>query len=64
MNKEYYAIENKNLAITLSYMLGEDFYTYDDTRKNREGKKLYSFRNTDRFKEIMKLVFDVKNNNK
>lgn len=62
MNKDYYIINNKNLAITLSYLLKQDYYTYDDTRQGREGKKLYSFKNTNEFKKVLTLINDIRNN--
>ena len=36
MNK-YYVMKNKNMAITISYILGRDFYVYDD-RNNKNIK--------------------------
>ncbi|NSB12101.1 hypothetical protein [Clostridium beijerinckii] len=61
MRKDYYIINNKNLAITISTLLNEDFYTFDDNREGREGKKCYSFKNTDRFREILSLVNNTRN---
>lgn len=61
VKREFYIVDNKNLAIAVSYMLGEDFFTFDDKREGREGKKCYSFKNTDRFREILTLIFDTRN---
>ena len=58
MEKQYYPIRNKNLAITISWLLGEDFLTFDD--KFNEGKKYYSFRNTEKFQEILTLVSEIR----
>jgi len=62
MNKDFYIINNKNLAITISTLLNEDFYVFDDKRKGHEDKKCYSFKNTNRFKEILTLVNSTRNN--
>lgn len=62
MNKDYYIINNKNLAICLSVLLNEDFYTFDDKRKGKEGKKCYSFKNTNRFRGILTLINKTRNN--
>jgi len=61
MNKNFYVINNKNLAICLSVLLSEDFYTFDDKREGHEGKKCYSFKNTNRFREILTLVNNTRN---
>lgn len=63
MDKEFYVINNKNLAICLSVLLNEDFYTFNDRRKGYEGKKCYSFKNTDKFKEILTMVNNTRKNN-
>lgn len=60
--KEFYIIRNKNLAITISYLLNENFYTFDDTRVGMEGKKIYSFKNSNKLKNILNMIFDIKNN--
>lgn len=62
MQKDFYVINNKNLAICLSTLLKEDFFTFDDKRQGHEGKKCYSFRNTDRFREILTLVNGIRSN--
>lgn len=60
MSKEgkYYVLKNKNLAITISYILGEDFYKFDDRFK--QGKKVYSFKNTKEFKEVLTKINELK----
>lgn len=62
MIRDFYIINNKNLAITISTLLGEDFYTFDDNREGRKGNKCYSFKNTDRFREILTLINNTRNN--
>ncbi|UYZ34177.1 hypothetical protein OD350_18200 [Clostridium beijerinckii] len=62
MEKEFYIINNKNLAITISTLLNEDFLTFDDKRKGKEGKKCYSFKNTEKFRKILTLVNNTRNN--
>lgn len=59
MNKDkYYIISNKALALAIAYTTGEKFYTYDD--KFNEGKKIYSFINSDKFKEAYQIINDLK----
>lgn len=52
MEKEYYIIHNKNIAIAISNLINEHFLTFDDVRK--EGKKVYSFKNTSKFRQALK----------
>lgn len=60
MNKKYIVIKNKNLAIALSYLTSQEFYTYDNVYDNT--KKVYSFENTELFNDAIKLVNDFKKN--
>lgn len=57
---KYYVVKNKNLAITISYLLNTPFYTYDDLYE--KGKKIYSFEDTVKFREILTLVMNTRNN--
>ncbi|WP_224033929.1 hypothetical protein [Clostridium gelidum] len=54
-------MESKNLAITVSYLLQEPFYIFDN--KFDSTKKVYSFKDNDKFRKILTLVRNVKNNN-
>lgn len=54
MNKDYYIIENKGLAIAISYLISEDFYTFND--KFCKDRKLYSFIKTDKFKKALDIL--------
>jgi len=58
MNKDYYILNNKALALAISYIIHEDYYTYDD--KFNEGKKVYSFKNTDNFKRVLTIVTNLR----
>lgn len=58
---KYYIMKNKNMAITISFLLGRSFYTFDD--RFNEGKKVYSFIDDDKFREILTLVSNVRNFN-
>lgn len=60
-NSEYKVVSSKNLAITISYLTSEDFFTYND--KFEQGKKCYSFKNTDKFKKALELSLGIRNNN-
>ena len=58
MEKDFYIIKNKSLAIAVSYAIGEDFYTYDD--RFNKGKKVYSFKNTEKFKKALDSIIDLR----
>lgn len=53
-----YIIENKNLALAISYIISEDFYTFDD--RYNEGKKIYSFLKTKKFEEVLTIMTNLK----
>lgn len=59
MKKKYYVMKNKNMAIAISFILGRDFYIFDD----RENKlvKCYSFLDDDKFREVLTLVSNKRN---
>lgn len=56
MNKKYYTTKFKNKAITISFLISEDFMTFDDKR----GGKIYSFKNTDKLQSMIKLIEKIK----
>jgi hypothetical protein len=56
--KEFYILTNKSLAIAVSYAIGKDYYTYDD--RYNEGKKVYSFRNTEEFQKALKTILNLR----
>lgn len=58
---KYYVMKNKNMAITISFLLGRSFYTFDD--RFNEGRKVYSFIDDDKFREILTLVSNLRNSN-
>lgn len=58
MDIKFKTIKNKNLAITLAYMTGQDFFTYDN--RYDDTKKVYSFENTPKFQQAYTLVMDFK----
>lgn len=60
MNIKYKTIKNKNLAITLAYMTGQEFLTYNNRYDNT--KKVYSFENTNRFQDAYTIVMNFKKN--
>ncbi|MBP1889786.1 hypothetical protein J2Z53_001369 [Clostridium moniliforme] len=59
--KKYYVLKNKNMAITISFLLNKPFYTFDD--RFNEGKKVYSFEDDDKFREILTLVSKIRTEN-
>lgn len=61
MNK-YYVMKNKNMAIAISYILGRDFYVYDD--RNNKNIKCYSFLDDEKFREVLTLVSKKRKENK
>lgn len=58
MSDKVYIIESKALAIAISFVIDEDFYTYDD--RYVKGKKLYSFLKTEKFKKAFKTIIELK----
>lgn len=58
MSKDYYILNNKALALAISYIINEDYYTYDN--KFEEGKKVYSFKNTDNFKKALTILTNLR----
>lgn len=53
-DSKYYIIENKGLAIAISYLINEDFMTFDD--RYCKDRKLYSFIKTDKFQKALALL--------
>ena len=58
MSDKVYIIESKALAIAISFIIDEDFYTYDD--RYVKDKKIYSFLKTEKFKKALKTILDLK----
>lgn len=58
VNNKVYIIENKALAIAISYIISEDFYTYDD--KYNDGKKIYSFLKTEKFQKALPILTNLR----
>jgi hypothetical protein len=58
MESKTYIVKNKNLALAISYIINQDFYTYDD--RFNEGKKVYSFIKTKKFEDVLTLVTNLK----
>ena len=54
MNKKYFTTRSKNKAITISYLLNEDFMAFTDMRDKT--KDVYSFRNSEKLQEVLKIV--------
>lgn len=62
VESKYYVMKNKNFAITVSYLLNRPFYTFDD--RFEEGKKVYSFLDDEKFREILTLTSNTRSKNK
>lgn len=61
-NKEYYFIkDNKAMAMGLAYMLNENFFIFDD--RFDKDKKVYSFKNTNKFKVALDLMVNFRKEN-
>lgn len=58
MYKKVFIIENKYLANAINYLIGERYYKYT----NKEGKTVYSFNNTEKFKIAYKKIKELKQN--
>ncbi|MDU1068162.1 hypothetical protein [Clostridium sp.] len=60
MDKEkYYFIKGKNKAITISYLLCEDFKIVDD--RFDSNNKFYVFKKSNRLFEVMSKMKNIKN---
>lgn len=57
-DSKVYIVENKALAFAISYIISEDFYTYDD--RYNEGKKIYSFLKTEKFKKAYPILTNLR----
>lgn len=60
MNKKYYTTRVKNKAITISFLLGEDFMAFKDMRDKT--KDIYSFKNSDNLQHILNEIEKIKSN--
>ena len=58
INKPYYILNNKALALAISYIINEDYFTYDN--KYEKGKKVYSFKNTDKFQKALTIMTNLR----
>lgn len=58
MNINYYIIKDKGLATAISYIINEDFYTYDD--RYIKDKKVYSFKYTEKFKKALEILPELR----
>lgn len=58
--RKYYTTPYWNKAITISFLLNEDFMAFEDKRDRT--KKIYSFKNSDRLKTILEEINKIKNN--
>ena len=58
MTNKVYIIESKALAIAISFITDEDFFTYND--RFNDGKKIYSFLKTEKFKKALRTILDLK----
>lgn len=58
MDIKFKTIKNKNLAITLAYMTGQDFFTYDNRYDNT--KKVYCFENTENFQRAYTIIMNFR----
>lgn len=57
-NKKYYVLDNKYMADAISYLLGRRYYIFND--KYNKDKKIYSFKDDMRFREVLTLVYDTR----
>jgi hypothetical protein len=57
-NKEYYITESYSLAKTMSYLLGREFFRFNN--KFDETKKVYSFKDDEEFRRVLTLVYKIR----
>jgi len=58
MENKYWITKNKNLAVTLSYILGRKLFVLDD--KFDPTQKCYSFINDEKFQSVIAGVYDLR----
>lgn len=58
-NKKYYVVRDINFARVLKWICGQDYMVFDD--KFNEGKKVYSFENTEKFQQALAIAQGIKN---
>ena len=56
---KYYVMTNKFMADAISYILGESYYIFND--RFNKGKKVYSFKDDTKFREVLTLVSNARN---
>lgn len=61
MENEYYFINKKSLAVTISYIGGIPYKELPD--RSKEGKSRFRFVYDDKFKRVLTLVNNLRNNN-
>lgn len=57
-NKKYYIVRDINFARVIKWFCGQDYMVFDD--KCNDGRKIYSFENTDKLKQALTLANDAK----
>ena len=55
---KYFYVKDKNKAITISYLLKEDFMTFNDYKY--KGRKIYSFVRSERLNRVLKTLEEYK----
>lgn len=58
MENKYWITKNKNLAVTLSYILGRKLFILDD--KFDPAQKCYSFVNDEKFQLVIAGIYDLR----
>ena len=59
LNGKWYTTKNKNRAITISYLLNEDFMKFTDKRDSET--ILYGFKTSDKLEDILNIVNKYRN---
>lgn len=58
-DKKYYIVRSKRLAITIEFLSGLTYYIHDNVYV--EGKKIYTFENTDKLQKVLSYIDSGRN---
>lgn len=58
-NKKYYVVKDINFARVLKWICGQGYMVFDS--KFFEGEKVYSFENTEKLQEALRIANEIKN---
>lgn len=58
-NNKYYLISNKSFANTIRFLTGMSYREFNN--QNHEGKKIFSFKNTEELQNALAKIMELRN---